>query len=861
MEKINVVLVALNKNFLAGAIRNLNFNNIELRAVVMDNGGEQFIRLGEKLIPLFSFTKVGQLAKSVGDAVWLVVGCVDDGDFRKAQKFLAASGVGEDNIINFELSAQINPRQIANLLYVKENGADFFVTGGSCFEVGLDLNRIPLTNGRGVNLSCNGQTLRQSYRTAKHVLENVARGSVKFVLIGLTPNSLMHDAEGDARDRLLTDLIDDSVKNAFATTTAAQSDLNFDALRTKLNGEITAKAITDWSDAAQLSTGKVNREQLQILRDYIGLCRQNGTRPVGVVLPVAAAMRKNYNAAVLTAFRETITRLKEKAAFACIDLFDIKLSDENFSDMAHLNLKGATLIGALLGARLYFQNIVAPADVLQMNADYFKLLSKNFARTYGRLTDKLFADVPYSKFKKLAKVLPEGSYGASMKKLFFGMTYDQFEKLSAEDGDALLDGLLDNKTYKHFFALAERLPKDDYNALITRTLNLAVQRIRRKSKLKLGFVLYSASMWCGDEIYDLFARDERFETTVFFCLKKTGRKNELVQEDYRQGVERFKAHGLNIVAVTERKPDLPAQDVLILLTPYYAELPKIFQPPELKLTTLLVNIPYSLSISKRPGFLDSPLFYVLWKMFFTSRIQLELHDKICRVGMPRGVYSGYPKTDIFFQNADFKFDWKTARPDAKKIIWAPHHSITDKGVCYATFRWNHQFIYEFAKAHPEISWVVKPHPYLHHAAVAEGIFPSVEAVKEYFQAWDDLPNAQVYTGAYYQAIFATSDGMIHDSGSFIAEYQYVDKPMIFLTREGGKFNELGEMILSASYCVDGQDLPAVAALMQKVFIDGNDDKAAARRKLFDEQLNYPKYNGMSASEFIYQNIADALKEA
>ena len=53
----------------------------------------------------------------------------------------------------------------------------------------------------------------------------------------------------------------------------------------------------------------------------------------------------------------------------------------------------------------------------------------------------------------------------------------------------------------------------------------------------------------------------------------------------------------------------------------------------------------------------------------------------------------------------------------------------------------------------------------------------------YLQAWNDLPNAQVYTGAYYQALFATSDGMIQDSGSFIVEYQYVDKPMIFLTRD------------------------------------------------------------------------------
>ena len=116
-------------------------------------------------------------------------------------------------------------------------------------------------------------------------------------------------------------------------------------------------------------------------------------------------------------------------------------------------------------------------------------------------------------------------------------------------------------------------------------------------------------------------------------------------------------------------------------------------------------------------------------------------------------------------------------------------------------------------------------------------------------------------GTYYQDIFATSDGMIHDSGSFIAEYQYVDKPMIYLTRErSGKLTELGDEILKVSYLVDGKDFDAIAAMIQRVFIEGDDYKAAERRAIFDKYLNYLKYNGMSASEFIYKNIVDDLKE-
>ena len=135
----------------------------------------------------------------------------------------------------------------------------------------------------------------------------------------------------------------------------------------------------------------------------------------------------------------------------------------------------------------------------------------------------------------------------------------------------------------------------------------------------------------------------------------------------------------------------------------------------------------------------------------------------------------------------------------------------------------------------------------------------MEAFEEYLQKWDELPNAKVVTGAYYQGIFATSDAMIHDCGSFTAEYQYVDKPMIYLTRKGTKYNELGNEILKVSYLVDGKDHDAIAAMIQRVIIEGDDYKAAERKAVFDKYLNYPKANGMLASEFIFKNIAGELK--
>ena len=100
---------------------------------------------------------------------------------------------------------------------------------------------------------------------------------------------------------------------------------------------------------------------------------------------------------------------------------------------------------------------------------------------------------------------------------------------------------------------------------------------------------------------------------------------------------------------------------------------------------------------------------------------------------------------------------------------------------------------------------MKPHPNLCFAVIEAGLFKSEEDYLAYLQEWDSLPNAKVVTGGYYQDVFKTSDAMILDSASFIAEYQYTHKPMLFLTREGETFNPLGQRILDVSYTADGRD--------------------------------------------------------
>ena len=700
-----------------------------------------------------------------------------------------------------------------DLQLIKERAADFFVTGNEYIRDSLNLKFIPCgladkiayggglildlkfipydsedAHRGGVILADDNQDLLQSYSIAKNVFEHVESGTIKFVLIGLSPYIL------------------------------PQND---------------TEPLVAWDVKTNAS----------VLEDYFKLCLDNGAKPVVVVLPVHSSLKKNYNTDVLKTFRDTINQVVRKfQSSAFIDLLDIGLSNVRFQDKTHLNSEGTAIVTVLLSVRLYLKGILYPKDLCAADDEFFNVFAKyfpqdaNFPNDDKPLIHRVFCILACEDFNRLSKTMPK------------------------EDCMDLMARAFSEVTYSYLANLADIFPKDDFNELMDRIFKITVENIRRKDKIKVGFHFEFSAHWCGDDLYNLFAQDKRFDPVIFIPIDGCY-NNEFDRKDFLKDSEKFKARGLNVYEMKRAALDVPKQDILFRFRPYPEFIPPAFKLANIKVKeTLVANVPYSFGLGGIPyDYANCPLHIVLWKVFWTSVVWLENFKKISKINTPRGFYSGYPKLDVFFKpDSKFHFDWKMARPDAKKIIYAPHWSISF-GIQTATFHWNYQFMYEFAKAHPEISWVVKPHPLLFDFAIRTRIFSSSEALNEYFQKWDDLPNAKFYTGTYYNDIFATSDGMIHDSCSFIAEYQYVNKPMIFLNRRGvGMFNELAKEILNASYLVDGKNFDEIAAMIQRVFIEGDDYKAAERKAVFDKYLNYPKHNGMLASEFIYKNIIEEL---
>ena len=96
--------------------------------------------------------------------------------------------------------------------------------------------------------------------------------------------------------------------------------------------------------------------------------------------------------------------------------------------------------------------------------------------------------------------------------------------------------------------------------------------------------------------------------------------------------------------------------------------------------------------------------------------------------------------------------------------------------------------------------------------------------------------------------------MILDSGSFVAEYQYTGKPLLFLTRDTQKPNDFGHDLMQRLYRADGKDHAEIENFIEDVVLRGNDTMQQERQAFFREHLDYIGRNGKTASEFIFDEI-------
>lgn len=382
-------------------------------------------------------------------------------------------------------------------------------------------------------------------------------------------------------------------------------------------------------------------------------------------------------------------------------------------------------------------------------------------------------------------------------------------------------------------------------------LNNLSQKIKT-GKIRVVFLVRENQKWAYQSLYEQFEKDERFEPIVLVSLLMLSHKGkDKTRNNLEENYEFFKSRNMKVeyaykngeyIDLKEFHPDMVFYD-------QQYDLPEFHKPQVVSEYALTFYSSYSYELLETEDDYTNEFHSYLYKLLVEHELNLKRYEGYKKYDLSNCFVAGYPKLDAYLDKKEPQTDiWK--EKNKLKVIYAPHHSVDKRGIHLSMFVENAKFMLELAKKYPETTWCFKPHPRLKYALQRSKLMKK-EEVEEYFSEWKKT--GTTYEQGDYFDLFKTSDLMITDSCSFLAEYLPSGKPLIrIINGAAKKLNKLGEKITSEYYYAHTNQ--EIEELFKKVLIEGNDSKKEARKKLAEEIIDFKE----KSAEKIFKNILEEL---
>lgn len=375
--------------------------------------------------------------------------------------------------------------------------------------------------------------------------------------------------------------------------------------------------------------------------------------------------------------------------------------------------------------------------------------------------------------------------------------------------------------------------------------------LRRKSVIKVAFVVPELGFWKTEALYRAMLQHERFRP-VLLVIPSTE-----VPTGADAVVEYFKSRGYDYIDMRQTKKSIKQvlrPDIIFYQKPYDYSLPHKYNFRK-NGYALFGYVSYCFHNVTVRDINETPLIHASWQVYYENQPVMEETERLMKDPCGNGVVTGLPDTDDLIASTSEQPDpWKTVEGGKrlKRVIWAPHHSVGSgdhAGMDYSTFLEYADFMLEMARKYADrIQFAFKPHPLLRNNLRA--CWPK-EKIDAYYRQWETLPNTQLELGSY-KGLFVHSDAMIHDCGSFTIEYLYTQHPVMYLLKHDhheSVLNEFATQSFRLHYM--GYSAGDIDQFLQNVCED-IDEKQAERKAFFDSCLLPP--NNCSACE----NIINAI---
>ena len=236
-----------------------------------------------------------------------------------------------------------------------------------------------------------------------------------------------------------------------------------------------------------------------------------------------------------------------------------------------------------------------------------------------------------------------------------------------------------------------------------------------------------------------------------------------------------------------------------------------------------------------------------WKVFVSNQYTKSLAKEYMANKGKNMVVTGYPKFDDIS-----RID--TGHHDRKRIIIAPHHLIGDGDLDRGGFRGYAGFLLGLPSRYPLADFIFRPHPQLFETLKK---YWSTDEIDGWLERFLSNGNVTYSIEGDYIELLAGSDALIHDCGSFVAEYLYFNKPCAYIYRKGVDYKKmqlkLGLQCLDEHYPIRMED--DWCHFIEDVVLDGKDVRKD-RREAFAKKhvmINHP-----NATQAVYDAIVSGL---
>lgn len=388
-----------------------------------------------------------------------------------------------------------------------------------------------------------------------------------------------------------------------------------------------------------------------------------------------------------------------------------------------------------------------------------------------------------------------------------------------------------------------------------------IQRIQTKGRLTIVFMPIYLSMWKYDKLVEKLLHNPNIDVYIVPLLYPSSSMeyNMQIQSEMKlfftsKGFPYI--DGYDFIMHKWFDASILKPDIVVFTQPYNVASP-LFKLENFWKDSLFVYTPYGIVLEYIEGFYNSLLQNIAYKLFYPTIFNVNDAKKLAYNKGDNIVITGYPIEDEFRQRvSNYNNLWKQDDSNIKRIIWAPHHSIKQIDTLdYSTFLDVADVMIDLCrKYNGKIQFAFKPHPVLKKKLYSIADWGK-ERTDTYYRQWQDMPNSIIIENDYVD-LFLTSDAMIHDCSSFMAEYLYVNKPVMYLSKPNhlSCANEFGRLCYDLHY--HGYSKDDIIDFIENIVIKNSDSLLSQRSEFITKHL---MQSNTTVADNMYQEIVSIIQ--